>query len=135
MKIRRFGAKKKARIEIIPMIDTMFFLLVFFMVATMPMTVMRGMAVNLPKVDSADSRSVPGNRSVTISRDGALYLDKEAVRVEELGERLKPYAQADQDALVVIHAAEAVYHGKVVEVMDAVKLSGIKRLAIATRPK
>ncbi|OGP20862.1 MAG: hypothetical protein A2054_05120 [Deltaproteobacteria bacterium GWA2_55_10] len=135
MKIRRFGAKKKARIEIIPMIDTMFFLLVFFMVATMSMTVMRGMPVNLPKVDSADSRSVPENRSVTISSDGSLYLDKEAIRIEELGGSLRAYAAADQDALVIINADESVIHGKVVEVMDTVKLSGIKRLAIATRPK
>ena len=134
MKIRRFG-KKKARIEIIPMIDTMFFLLVFFMVATMSMTVMRGMPVNLPKVDSADSRSVPENRSVTISSDGSLYLDKEAIRIEELGGSLRAYAAADQDALVIINADESVIHGKVVEVMDTVKLSGIKRLAIATRPK
>ena len=135
MKIRRFGAKKKARIEIIPKIDTMFFLLVFFMVATMSMTVMRGMPVNLPKVDSADSRSVPENRSVTISSDGSLYLDKEAIRIEELGGSLRAYAAADQDALVIINADESVIHGKVVEVMDTVKLSGIKRLAIATRPK
>lgn len=135
MKIRRFGERKKARIEIIPMIDTMFFLLVFFMVATMSMTVMRGLPVNLPQGESPDNRKAAEKRSVTITAEGGIYLDREPVGMEGLARELKAEAEADQEALVIINADESVSHGKVVEVMDAVKLAGIKRLAIATKPR
>lgn len=135
MKIRRFGGKKKARIEIIPMIDTMFFLLVFFMVATMSMTVMRGLPVNLPEGASRDNREVSDTRSVTITADGGLYLDKSPVGMEELARKLGTDAGAEQGSLVIINADESVSHGRVVKVMDAVKLAGVKKLAIATRPR
>lgn len=133
MRIRRLGGRKKARIEIIPMIDTMFFLLVFFMVATMSMTVMRGLLVNLPQGKSQDNKQVSETRSVTVTPEGGIYLDKKHVGLEELVRTLSGEAEADQDALVIINADESVSHGKVVEVMDAVKLAGIKRLAIATK--
>lgn len=135
MRIRRFAQKKKARIEIIPMIDTMFFLLVFFMVATMSMTVMRGLPVNLPQGKSQDNRQVSETRAVTITPEGALYLDKSPVGLSDLARRLRAEAETDPDALVIINADESVSHGKVVEVMDMVKLAGIKRLAIATKPR
>lgn len=135
MRIRRFGVRKKARIEIIPMIDTMFFLLVFFMVATMSMTVMRGLPVNLPQGESQENRKVIETRSVTVTADGQLFFDKEPIGLKELACKLGAEAEADPDALVIINADESVNHGKVVEVMDTVKLSGIKRLAIATKPR
>lgn len=136
MRIRRFSnQKKKARIEIIPMIDTMFFLLVFFMVATMSMTVMRGMPVNLPKSEAAKKDKADEKRSITISKEGVIYMDKEHVTKDGLFKRFKAEAAANPEALVIINADEDVTHGKVVEVMDAVKMSGITRLAIATKPK
>lgn len=135
MRIRRFNARKKARIEIIPMIDTMFFLLVFFMVATMSMTVMRGLPVNLPQGESGDNRKMAEQRSITVDADGGLYLDREPVRLEGLASILKEESHDDPEALVIINADESVSHGRVVEVMDTVKLSGVKRLAIATRPR
>lgn len=133
MKLRRFGARKKARIEIIPMIDTMFFLLVFFMVATMSMTVMRGLPVNLPQGASGERKIE--QRSITVAADGSIYLDREPMGLEGLARVLKDESQGDPEALIVINADESVSHGRVVEVMDTVKLSGIKRLAIATKPR
>ena len=65
--------KKKARIEIIPMIDTMFFLLVFFMIATLSMTLQRGMPVNLPTAGSTTDK-VKEQVSLTITEDGALLI-------------------------------------------------------------
>lgn len=136
MKIRRYAVKKKkARIEIIPMIDTMFFLLVFFMVATMSMTVMRGMPVDLPKSEAAKNSKADEKRSVTVAKDGALFLDKERVGTQTLFKRLKADFEANPEALVIINADEEVSHGRVVEVMDTVKMSGITHLAIATKPK
>ena len=71
------SAKKKARIEIIPMIDTMFFLLVFFMIATLAMTLQRGMPVNLPAASSTTDK-VKEHVSLTLTEDGTLYFNKES---------------------------------------------------------
>lgn len=135
MRIKRTRLRKKARIEIIPMIDTMFFLLVFFMVATMSMTVTRGLPVNLPKSGTGKKEELKDSRSITISKAGLIYLDKNEIKKEELFKSLNRDFSSNPEMLVIINADEEVSHGKVVEVMDTVKLSGITRLAIATKPR
>src|SRR3972149_7636725 len=135
MKIRSFKKQpKKARIEIIPMIDTMFFLLVFFMIATLSMTVMKGMPVNLPKA-SAVKKDIQENVNVTIAKDGKVYLNKKEVSIHELRGALVAEASKDPETLVIINADEEVMHGRVVEGMDGIKLSGVTKLAIATKEK
>ena len=135
MRVRSFiKTKKKARIEIIPMIDTMFFLLVFFMIATLSMTVMKGMPVNLPKA-SAVKKDIQENVNVTIAKDGKVYLNKKEVSIHELRGALVAEASKDPETLVIINADEEVMHGRVVEVMDEIKLSGVTKLAIATKEK
>jgi len=125
--------RKKARIEIIPMIDTMFFLLVFFMVATLSMTIQRGLPVNLPSSASAKA-DIPDTVSITVTADGAVFVNKEAVSVQELRDRLRGVQQAQTEPSVVVNADEAVRYGLVVQVLDAVKQAGLTKLAIATKP-
>ena len=126
--------KKKARIEIIPMIDTMFFLLVFFMIATLSMTLQRGMPVNLPTAGSTTDK-VKEQVSLTITEDGALYYDKDPIAIQALEGKLVALLGRDSDPSVVINADEHVSHGRVIEVMDKVRLSGIHNMAIATKPE
>ena len=128
------SAKKKARIEIIPMIDTMFFLLVFFMIATLAMTLQRGMPVNLPTAGSTTDK-VKEQVSVTLTEDGTLYFNKDPIVLQELQPKLSAVLQSDPDPTVVINADEKITHGRVIEVMDHVRLSGISNMAIATKPK
>ncbi|MBI3398891.1 MAG: biopolymer transporter ExbD [Deltaproteobacteria bacterium] len=117
------------------MIDTMFFLLVFFMIATLSMTVMRGMQVNLPKADAV-KKDIKENLSVTISKGGKIYFNnKKETSISELQGALVAEVSANPDTMVIINADEEVLHGKVVEVMDEIKLSGVTRLAIATKQK
>jgi biopolymer transport protein ExbD len=74
MRIQR-RSSKKARIEIIPMIDTIFFLLVFFMISTLSMAQYRGMPVNLPK--AASGQQAPAeSAAVTIDKEGRLFLKR-----------------------------------------------------------
>lgn len=135
MRIRSFvKTKKKARIEIIPMIDTMFFLLVFFMIATLSMSIMRGMQVNLPKAEAV-KKDIREDISVTISKDGKVYFNKNEIGVPELRGILVSEVSKNPDTLVIINADEEVLHGRVVEVMDEIKLSGVTKLAIATKEK
>ena len=128
------SAKNKARIEIIPMIDTMFFLLVFFMIATLAMTLQRGMPVNLPEASSTTDK-VKEQVSLTLTEDGTLFFNKEPIALHELGTRLMGIRESDPDPTVVINADERIVHGRVIEVMDQVRLSGISKMAIATKPK
>lgn len=127
-------AKKKARIEIIPMIDTMFFLLVFFMIATLSMSLQHGMPVNLPEAESATDK-VPEQISITLTDKGNLYLNKDSITLLDLEPQLKNLLQREEDVAVVINADEAVVHGRVIAVMDIVRKIGITDMAIATKPK
>ena len=81
------AVKKKARIEIIPMIDTMFFLLVFFMIATLSMTLQKGMPVNLPTASSTTD-DLPEQVTLSISKNGDVHFNKDPVTLEELEARL-----------------------------------------------
>ncbi|WP_447968880.1 ExbD/TolR family protein [Nitrospira sp. M1] len=127
------SAKKKARIEIIPMIDTMFFLLVFFMIATLSMTTQHGMPVNLPEANSTTD-SVTEPVSLTITEQGDLFFNKEAITLDQLSAKLQVMIQAQAEPSVVINADEHTRHGLVIAVMDQVRQHGIHSMAIATKP-
>ncbi len=127
------AAKKKARIEIIPMIDTMFFLLVFFMIATLSMTMQKGMPVNLP-IAGSETEIVPEQVSLTLTKNGQLFFNKEPIGILDLEPRLQSLLQKGEEPSVVINADEAVSHGRVIEVMDSVRKTGINNMAIAIKP-
>lgn len=126
-------AKKKPRIEIIPMIDTMFFLLVFFMIATLAMTIQHGMPVSLPTAESSTDK-IAEHVSLTLTREGRLYYNKEAITLQELEMRLANLRQSSSDPSLLINADEQVPHGRVIKVMDLIRLSGITSMGIATKP-
>ena len=132
--ILRRRERKRARIEIIPMTDVVFFLLVFFMMASLSMTVYRGLPVNLPR---ATSGSTPPAESaaITVSRDGQAYLDRQPVTREVLGQRLRGLVGANPLVAIIITADEAAMHGRVVDVLDEVRTAGVTRMAIAIRPE
>ena len=127
------AAKKKPRIEVIPMIDTMFFLLVFFMIATLSMTLQKGMPVNLPTAESfADN--LRENISLTLTQDGTLYYNKEAITLQEFERRLENLRHTSSVPSLLINADKHVPHGRVIKIMDLIRLSGITSMGIATQP-
>ncbi|HEV8723229.1 MAG TPA: biopolymer transporter ExbD [Candidatus Binatia bacterium] len=125
---------KKARIEIIPMIDTIFFLLVFFMISTLSMAHYSGLPVNLPK---AATGQVPPSESVavTVSADGKITIDKQAVTRDRVGDILKARLANHADLLLLINADERVEHGLVVAIMDEARQASVAKMAIAVKPK
>ena len=132
--ILRRRERQRARIEIIPMIDVVFFLLVFFMMASLSMTVYRGLPVNLPR--AATGTTPPAETAaITVARDGQAYLDREPVTRAVLGERLRGLVGANPTLAIVITADEAVAHGHVVDVLDEVRTAGVLRMAIGIRPE
>jgi biopolymer transport protein ExbD len=125
---------KKARIEIIPMIDTIFFLLVFFMISTLSMAQYRGMPVNLPK--AASGQQAPAeSAAITINKASQIFLDKQAVDKTELPDLLRGQLAKNPELLVVINADDGVEHGHVVEIMDIARGANVARMAIAVKPK
>jgi biopolymer transport protein ExbD len=133
MQIRR-PMGRKARIEIVPMIDTIFFLLVFFMVATLSMSKQQGLPVNLPRAATGE-REIRENVTLTLTQGGRLYYNKKEIALSQLGPQLKADLQGNPKLLVIINADTDVLHGRVVEVMDEVKGLGASRMAIATKLK
>lgn len=133
MRIQR-RSLKKARIEIIPMIDTIFFLLVFFMISTLSMTQFKGMPVNLPK--AASGQQAPAeSAAITIDKDGRLFLNQQAIDRAALSDALKQQLAKNADMLIVINADDGVAHGQVVEVMDIARAANVAKMAIAVKPK
>jgi len=133
MRIQRRSIKK-ARIEIIPMIDTIFFLLVFFMISTLSMSQFKGMPVNLPKAASAQQAPAE-SAAITIDKDGKLFLNQQAIDKAALGEALRQELAKNAEMLVVINADDGVQHGQVVEVMDIARGANVAKMAIAIKPK
>jgi biopolymer transport protein ExbD len=125
---------EKARIELIPMIDTMAFLLVFFMIASLAMSQQAGLPVNLPRAGAAAEQTW-GDRSlvITLKSDGGVYLNKEPVSRADLSESIRQRLAQRPDLVVVINADETIQHREVVHAMDAAKQAGAARMAIATR--
>jgi biopolymer transport protein ExbD len=134
LRIRRRPVEK-ARIELIPMIDTMAFLLVFFMIASLAMSRQAGLPVTLPRAESADPQTW-GDRVlvVTLERDGDLFLDKDPVEWSSLTEQVGKRLAGRPEMVVVINADEETRHREVVAAMDAVKQAGAANMVIPTRP-
>lgn len=125
---------KRARIEIIPMIDAIFFLLVFFMISTLSMARFTGVQVNLPKAAS-ESQTPAESAAVTLTKDGRLYVNKEPVAPGALRQSLQPLLAKNTELLVIVNADDAVPHGQVVQIMDEARQAGVTKLSIAVKPK
>ena len=133
MKVKRFR-RRRPRIEIIPMIDTIFFLLVFFMVASLSMIRQQGLTVELPRAASA-SRTAEQRITISVTADGNLFLDKRRVEREALLDALREAIARSPKALVVVNADRGARHGDVVDVMDVARLAGAVQASIATQPR
>ena len=125
---------KKARIEIIPMIDTIFFLLVFFMIASLAMTTQKGMPVSLPKASSASDRPVV-KVVLTLTDSGRYFVDKRCVSFDQIRGVLSTRLKENPSAVVVINCDKSQAWQKGIELADEAKRAGARALTIATEPK
>ena len=120
---------RRARIEIIPMIDTIFFLLVFFMITSLTMVRMKAMTVVLPRntppaAANSPAGTAPADRQhlviLTVSETGGYYLGTRRVAPETLGTALDARAAADPHAVVVLNIAKSQTAQTLIKIMDAV---------------
>ena len=118
-------------IDVTPMIDVVFQLVLFFMVSTTFITT-PGIEVELPKSSATAVISDTEDLTVLISDDGSVFVNDVPVTIERLTERFAAAAKGDSSTLVIIKADKEVAHGRVVAIMDRAKDVGLSRLAIAT---
>ncbi|MBN1254290.1 MAG: biopolymer transporter ExbD [Deltaproteobacteria bacterium] len=133
MQFRR-SRKDDARIDITPLVDMVFLLLIFFMLST-TFIVTPGIKVNLPHSSAETVTHEKREVQVAITEDNKVFWEKILVDEKELEQRLMEVAREDSQTLIIIRADAKALHGKVVEVMDIAKQAGLNRLAIATYPK
>lgn len=129
----RFSVARRAdpTIDVTPMIDVVFQLLLFFMVTTSFIS-SPGIEVDLPRSSAEVVISDKQDVNLWMTNEGAVYADDVAVTTRELTDLLRRRAEADPNTQVVIKADKGVAHGRVVSVMDLARTQGLSRLAIAT---
>jgi biopolymer transport protein ExbD len=130
MKFRERRAVENPRLMIIPMIDIIFFLLVFFMMSTMFMVEQKVLPVTLPSASTAEldmHRTFP----VTVMADGSLRFHEEAVNLNDLAARIETELRRDRDSRFVLRADRHAAYGQVVDVLNQLRRLGVQRLTVA----
>ena len=126
-----------ARIEMMPLIDIVFLLLVFFIYAMLSMAVHRGQSVDLPQSSSA-VLEMQDAISITIQaadQGMVLFVDEEPVNLEILSEKLKKKKEEKQDLEVQIFADKSVSYQELFQVLDRVKLAGLTKISLQAKQK
>lgn len=134
MNFTKHRMQKKPVFMIIPMIDIIFFLLVFFMMNSLQTVAQKALTVQLPQAQSA---SAPAQLPIIITLDeaGHMTIDNKPVSITESSGIMTKHIQENANATVVLQADRRTAHGQVVAVMDMLKQSGVKRLSIAAEQK
>ena len=135
MRMRSPIPKKHARIEIIPLIDIMFFLLASFMMVSLSQTHMKGIRVNLPSANYVP----PVNQqkdyvAIRVTEGNLIYFDNAPVLDSDVLPRLYQMHEQNKDVKVSLSAELLATHGAVIELLDKIRLSGITKIGYQIKP-
>ncbi|KAF1682488.1 biopolymer transporter ExbD [Veillonella sp. R32] len=135
MQIRSLRTTNKPKLMIIPMIDIIFFLLVFFMMSMLSMVVQKSMPVNLPTATSSSvdlQRKIP----ITITADGRIYVEQDSyANLEGMAQRLEAEKAKGGDLTIILRADQKAQYGTFVQVLDTLKNMNLNKIAVATESK
>src|SRR6202046_2540818 len=123
-------AIKRARIEIIPLIDIMFFLLAAFMLVSLTMINMKGIDVNLPTATSAQPNNKPDFMMVSIDALMDIYFEKEKVSKDDVLPRFQKLYETNHDQRIFIRADKDATYETVVFVLDKARTAGIQKVGL-----
>jgi biopolymer transport protein ExbD len=123
------GGRKKARIEIIPLIDIMFFLLACFMLVSLTMVNSKSVKVSLPTAQTGDPENKPNTVAISVDATGGIFLDKRPIGKNELQAELTRDRAENKNTRVVISGDVDARHGVVIAVLDRVRSAGIESVA------
>lgn len=134
MKLRPLKIEKKPSIMIIPMIDIIFFLLVFFMMSMLSMTARHTLDLDLPRASSAELTAVK-SLPVSITRDGTIYVEKEKISRENFLRRIELEKERNPEMTVLLSADARSEHGDFLFVLDKLNAAGIRKISIVAEPE
>jgi biopolymer transport protein ExbD len=139
MKSFRAPPRKKARIEIIPLIDVIFFLLATFVLVSLSMTKLPGVRVRLPESETSQPHELAETVTISITDKGGLYWNKEALTFDQFLLRLVRYQQgalqAGHEARILLNADTRASYGACVTILDEIRKAGIVKVSIETEVK
>jgi biopolymer transport protein ExbD len=134
MKLRSPLRRRRTRLEIIPLIDIMFFLLASFMMVSLQMQKVRTLKASLPTATLATSTAKPDMVTLTVDRNGQVAVEGKPVSFPDLLTLLTKRRSANTNLPVYITGTRDATHGSVMYVLDFVRRTGIQRVAIAVKP-
>ncbi len=132
---RDFREKTQPRVMIIPMIDIMLFLLIFFILSTIYTAQPNTLQVALPQATSAQQENRPNIISIAVLANGEVIYDKETAPSQDLAKKINQAIDADANTVFVLRGDKSARYESVVAVLDLLKKSGAKRVSIATELK
>jgi biopolymer transport protein ExbD len=124
----------EARIEIIPLIDIMFFLLAAFMLVSLSLVNLKSVKVNLPTATLATTETLQGFVSLSVDKAGLVFLDRKPVGAHELVATLAAWQKTNAALRVFISGDCDARHGDIIRVLDLVRSTGIDKVAFEIRP-
>ena len=133
MKISSPLVRKKARIEIVPLIDVMFFLLASFMMVSLTLTKQRTISVNLPAASTSQPSLKPDVIALAVTPSGQVFMEKQLVTLPELEVTLKQRLAANPELPVYISGDATTPHGAMMAVLDYVRRCGVHKVAFTTK--
>lgn len=126
--------RKNARIELIPLIDIIFLLLVFFIYSMLSMAVYRGIPVTLPSAETVEATKEEA-LFITVDKKGNVFVDKQLIPVDQLLGRLKTeHAAFPQKTAIISGDGDSPYR-VFIDVLDKVRLAGFKKVSMEARPE
>jgi len=127
--------KRRARIEIIPLIDIMFFLLATFVMVSLSMVKSKGVPVHLPGASSGEAQNRDEFTTITVTAANQILINKEPITVDGLPAALQKVKAVNPDPRVYINGDEDSRLGATIQVLDAARNAGITKIAFETKPK
>ena len=134
MRRRTLGVKKEPTIMIIPMIDIVFFLLVFFMVGTLYMNTEQQIPLNLPSTSTSTAKSIEPI-IITLTTSHKPYIDNREISADNLSQEVQDIVRTTPRQAFVIRASKDVYYNEVIALLDMLKVNGAKYISVATDRK
>ena len=128
------GGKKRARIEIIPLIDVIFFLLATFVLFTLSLNKSNGVKVNLPVSETGVPRD-PTGVTISVTDEGTLAWNKDLITLDEFTQRLVQYHQQEPDGRILINGDERAFFAQAIYVFDESRKAGFTKVFIETRSR
>ena len=135
MKIGSPLPERKARIEIIPLIDIMFFLLAAFMMASLTMIKMQSIKMDLPTATQATRDFKPDIVNIAVDKAGEILVEKKPMNVVDLRSYLSNKFRVNTNVPVYISGDKDATHGAVIRVLDIVRREGIQKVSFAISPE